>query len=118
MSKSARIGLSLALLVAAVVLYVLRSGGGASEITARTDFDARVKCRACQAEYLAKLDIEQVPPYKCQKCGKNEAWSMWQCNECGTRFLPDPVGDPPRPPMAAACPKCKSLSTGAASTTP
>jgi predicted RNA-binding Zn-ribbon protein involved in translation (DUF1610 family) len=113
-SKSAKIGVSVALIVAAVVIYVVRSRGAANDITSRTSFNAVVMCRACGARSDVTLDVTDVPPYKCPKCGKREAWGMVKCHHCGNVFLPEISGDPPRPPMIATCPKCKSQETGAA----
>jgi putative FmdB family regulatory protein len=113
-SKSAKIGTSVALILAAVVIYVVRSGGSASEITAATDYNALLKCRGCGNEFKATLDVADEPPYKCPKCGKREAWKLAECHKCGNIFLPPVSGDPPRPPMIPTCPKCGSQQAGAA----
>jgi Zn finger protein HypA/HybF involved in hydrogenase expression len=105
-TKTAKISLSIGLIVVAVVLYVVRSGGSASDITAQTEYNALLKCRACGNEFKATLDVADQPPYTCAKCGKKEAWKLAECRKCGNIFLP-------RPPMIATCPKCKSQATGA-----
>ncbi len=114
MSKSAKIGVSIALIVAAVVIYVVRSRGAANDITSRTSFDAVVMCRACGARSDVTLEVTDAPPYKCPKCGKLEAWKLVECHHCGNVFLPEISGDPPRPPMIPTCPKCQSNQVGAA----
>jgi DNA-directed RNA polymerase subunit RPC12/RpoP len=105
---------AVAIIVAAVVLYLVRAGGATNDITSRTDFNAMLKCRACSAEFKATLSVEDEPPYKCEKCGKREAWKLAKCNACGHVFLPEISGDPPRPPIAPTCPKCNKQETGAA----
>jgi len=113
-SKSAKIGTSIALILAAVVIYVVRSRGAANDITSRTSYNALVMCRACGAQSNVALEVSDVPPYKCPKCGKQEAWAMAECHKCGNIFLPPLSGDPPRPPMIPTCPKCGSQEVGAA----
>lgn len=111
MSKTAKIIGAIGLLALAVAFYALRAGN-VNDITDRTDYKARLKCRECGNEFTAKLDTAVRAPFKCTGCGKMTAWQLWQCDQCGTTFVPEPIGDPPHPPIMAACPKCGSSSTG------
>ena len=111
MSKSVKIIGAIGLLVLAVGLYVFRAGN-INDLTERTDYKARLKCRACGNEFTAELDTAARAPFKCPGCGQTAAWQLWECNQCGTTFVPEPVGDPPHPPIMANCPKCDSPLTG------
>ena len=111
MNKTVKITGSIAIIVLAGVLYYVRSSGSANDLIS-TEYNALLKCRSCGNEFKAMLNVEESAPYACSKCGKKAAWSMYKCNDCGTVFLPELVGD--RPPMAPPCPKCKGISTGAA----
>ena len=111
MNNTVKTAAALALLVAAVVIWYVRRDPP-NEIGAMTKYNSVVKCRACGKEEPAQLEIGKPPPWKCSGCGKTEVWRCWRCNACGHHFVPDPVGDPPHPPVSAPCPKCKSGSTG------
>jgi len=110
-SKSAKIMAVVGVLLLAVAFYALRAGN-VNDVTDRTDYKAKLKCRACDHEFTAELQTAARAPFKCANCGKMTAWQLWQCNQCGTTFVPDPVGDPPHPPIMAGCPKCSSSLTG------
>ena len=75
-------------------------------------YEPLLKCRACGEEFRRKMDVAQSAPFGCPRCGKNEAWNLWQCNECGNSFLPAMTGEPPHPDMMPQCPRCQSKSTG------
>ena len=111
MSKPVKIVGVVGLLVLAVVVYVYRAGN-VNDLTDRREYNAKLKCRACGNEFTAELDTAARAPFKCAGCGKAAAWQLWQCSQCGTTFAPEPVGDPPHPPITAGCPKCGSPSTG------
>lgn len=112
MTVQKRVGLiaSVTLLVAAVMIYVLTREESDDDQT----FNARLQCLACQAQFGARLDIGDPPPFECDKCGKVAAWRMKLCRDCGLVFTPDPEGDPPRQPMIPTCPQCKGQKIGSA----
>lgn len=114
MSTQAKIGIAVGLLLVAGLLYFLRAGNETNDLTSRTEYNARIKCRSCAAESKVELNVADMPPFACDKCGKTEAWKLFRCNACGHEFVPDPVGNPPRPPMIPVCPKCNGQSTGGA----
>lgn len=111
MSNWAKILVAVGLLILAVALYALRAGS-VNDVTERTDYKAKLKCRECGNEFTAKLDTAARAPFKCISCGKVAAWQLWQCDQCKATFVPEPVGDPPHPPIMANCPKCGSSATG------
>jgi len=109
-SNWVKILVAVGLLALAVGLYALRTGN-VNDITDRTDYNARLKCRECGNEFTAKLDTAVRAPFKCSSCGKMAAWKLWQCSQCGATFVPEPIGDPPHPPITAPCLKCGSSLT-------
>jgi len=112
LSKSVKIGASIAITVVAVVLYVVQARNAPNDISSRTDFHAVLECLACGHEFDAHLGVDDLPPYACAKCGKREAWFVWKCGKCGGRFCPKPSGDPPRQPMIPTCTKCGGPGAG------
>ena len=112
MSNTTKIAVAVVVLVLAVVLYVVRSDEG-GPVTSRTDYNATLECMACNHQFKANLQVTDRPPHLCPNCDKKEAWQLRQCRDCGEVFLPPLEGDPPRQPMIATCPKCKSQATGA-----
>lgn len=111
MSKTTQIVAAAAILVVAVALYVSRSGGQ-NDLTTRSDYNCLLKCRACGNEYKDEIKITDDAPFACTKCGKKEAWQVWECSQCQKTFLPELEGDPPRQPMIPTCPTCKGQSVG------
>ena len=112
MSNAVKVAIAVVVLVLAVVLYFVRSHGGGHP-TSRTDYNAKLQCVACNHQFKTNLEVTDRPPYPCPNCGKKEAWPLRQCRDCDEVFLPPLEGDPPRQPMIATCPKCKSQATGA-----
>jgi predicted RNA-binding Zn-ribbon protein involved in translation (DUF1610 family) len=111
MNKATRIALVIVLFVAAGVIYYTRAGG-VNDLNAKHDYNAQIHCLACNNEAPAKLDVVDVGPFACPKCGKKAAWHVWECTKCNNRFTPPPGGDPPRQPAMPTCPKCGSSMTG------
>jgi DNA-directed RNA polymerase subunit RPC12/RpoP len=102
------------ILVLAIVIYMVRSGGNESP-TASREYNTLLRCQECGAEFKSEVTIgRDIPPFSCEKCGKKAAWELWVCNDCGETFLPSVSGDPPRQEPMPRCPKCNSHSTGAA----
>jgi putative FmdB family regulatory protein len=113
MTKALKIGGVILIFGLAVGLYFWRTSQTASP-TQWSDYDAYLQCRACGHRFKANLEVADIPPFTCPKCGKKEAWHLKQCRQSGEIFLPPLQGDPPRPPMIATCPNCGSTATGAA----
>lgn len=114
MSNSVKAAAAVGIIVLAGGIYYLRAGSETNDLTSRREYNALLKCRACGAEYAAELNVRDIPPYACEKCGKREAWHLWECRQCHKTFVPEPQGNPPRAPIAPACPECGSVMTGRA----
>ncbi len=113
MTNATKIVLAVGVIVLAGVVYWMRSGTS-NTLSSRMSHNAALRCRACSQTFTTELGVADLPPFVCEKCGKKDAWKLWKCNACGELFVPDPVGNPPRPPIIPSCPKCKSQSTGGA----
>ena len=111
LGKTGKLAAAVVILGLAVVLYVARSGDG-DRPTDRTDFQSRLKCAACGEDFVANLQIGAELPHACTKCGKKDAWPLWQCGGCSHLFVPSASGQPPRQPVMTPCPKCGGQSTG------
>lgn len=114
MGKTGKIVLIVVLLVAAGVIFYLRSGN-VNDLTAQREYNTLLECLECQHRFQAALDVADRAPFECPSCHKKAAWFVWECAKCGARFVPPPEGDPPRQPVAPVCSKCGSGNVGRAS---
>jgi predicted RNA-binding Zn-ribbon protein involved in translation (DUF1610 family) len=111
MNRTVKIVIAVVVLAGAVILYFARSEEDASAVGA--EYNTVLGCMECGEQARAALQSSQEFPMVCEKCGKKAAWRCKQCRSCGEIFLPPLEGDPPRQPIVATCPKCRSQMTGA-----
>ncbi len=112
MSRSARQGLL-------AVLGILALGGAGYFFLSGQRGEAAIPrqittfgvCLSCKKEAELKHSFAEVPPYRCPTCGTDAFYPLMFCNDCRTRFVPQPekvdASGPPRPPAVPICPKCR-----------
>ena len=67
-----------------------------------------LRCGDCGEVSETDVRFGQTFPAKCSKCGEVACRPLWQCRDCGARFVPDQTG------AAIHCPECNSLAVGSA----
>lgn len=99
--------LGAALTVAAVWLYfALRPGGGEP---AAGQYRVLVRCAKCGQDQVATVTAgEEAFPLPCKSCGERACQRLWQCRNCGHRFLLKGT------PGSFVCPNCGRRNIGAA----
>lgn len=111
MNRGTQIALIVGLFVLAGAVYLLRAGS-VNDVNRTREYNTRLQCLDCKHEFNAELDVADVGPFKCEKCGKQEAWQMWECGKCQATFTPPPDGSSGRQPVMPKCPKCGGSMTG------
>jgi len=112
------------LVVAGIITYATRSGGGGEDFSEFQGQTVWLKCanESCgQAfemdkaeyykknnEYMAENPTAMIAPsFKCPECGEQTAYKAVKCNNCGHIFFPVQKGGD----FADRCPKCEYSQT-------
>lgn len=92
--------------VAAGVNMLLRTGAGETSSNQRP---VLLRCVACGFEGVVNVKAtESDQPLKCPKCGERSGRKVWECRDCGARFLA--IGRP----EDLHCERCGSRRVGTA----
>ena len=98
--------LGLVLIAGAVWLYCrLRPPRAAG---AGGDYLVQVQCLSCGHTETLRVPPAQTFPMKCPRCKELACQPLWQCRDCGERFVPEQTGG------VVHCPKCGSERVGSA----
>jgi DNA-directed RNA polymerase subunit RPC12/RpoP len=116
MSKSRRqlalLALAVVVAAAAVGYHLMRSGG---RIEQPRVYKLNGACLACQQDVNTTYTADEFLPLACPHCGERAVYAWVVCEDCGTRFVPEPVpsrdGSPPQQPSMLICPNCGSTRT-------
>ena len=110
------------LIVAGLITFARRGGGGSGIDSISDDKMTWVKCSnpKCKAEYEMSekqyfKELQQrfnpmartSPPLTCEKCGKDSLFRACKCPYCGTVFIRDSVPND----LFDRCPKCGKSET-------
>lgn len=100
----------LALIGVAVGLHALLRPSAAELSSAKRP--VLLRCVACGYEGVVGVAVDESDqPLKCPKCGQRSGRKVWECRDCGARFLA--IGRP----EDLHCEKCGSRRVGTAETT-
>jgi predicted Zn-ribbon and HTH transcriptional regulator len=97
-----------ALIIGALTLYSLLKPPGQADQGDR--YPVRVHCASCGHAASVQVRFDQTFPMRCPKCKEPACRVMWQCRQCGQRFVPEQTGP------AVRCPECGSERVGSAAT--
>jgi predicted Zn-ribbon and HTH transcriptional regulator len=102
-------GLFGALLIAGALAlyYQLRPR---AEAGAADRYPVCVRCSACGFTARLRVPFTQTFPMECPSCKEPACRVLWECRDCGARFVPQESGKEQR------CPQCNSLRVGSAAT--
>lgn len=78
-----------------------------------SEFRTNGVCLVCKAENEAMFRKGENEPLKCPACGERAFYSLWYCNECHYKFVPDFLKDgtaTPKPNPFAKCGHCNCPS--------
>ncbi len=100
----------LALIGLAVTLYFVLSFGSPAEPV--QGYAVELRCFQCGHEEGRRVTFGQSFPMFCEHCSERSLQPLWQCRDCGERFLP------PVSPENAACPACGGNRIGSAAAEP
>lgn len=99
-----------ALIALAATLYVVLSFGG--EMEPVEGYAVELRCFQCAHEEGRRVAFGQEFPLMCPRCNERSLQPLWECRECGERFLP--TGSP----ESVSCPACGSKRVGSAAAPP
>ncbi|MFQ5807830.1 MAG: hypothetical protein ACE5I3_15395 [Phycisphaerae bacterium] len=68
----------------------------------------RVRCLSCGETATVHVRPAQTFPMRCSQCGEMTLLELWQCRDCGARFVPEQTG------TLLRCPACNSQRVGSA----
>ena len=102
-------GLVVVLLVAAGVIYYVRSTHKPGP-PAPTHVDG--VCVACATDVQEDVPAGTALPLICPHCKEQTVYAWWFCEDCKKLFVPKLIqrktGGPPQPDRQPACPGCRS----------
>jgi len=101
------------LVVIIIVAFVLVINNLVCKRLSAQTSEAVLLCESCQEQFVKKVKMADMGPWKCPKCGKKTARRAYECGACGLVFtLPEmtekDVGDPSKM-GPARCPRCGSI---------
>lgn len=99
-----------ALIGAAVWLYAALQPADAGAHAGK--YAVLVKCARCGKVQTAYVKLGEASfPLPCQACGERACQQLWECRDCGKRFVAKGAGE------TLMCPACGSRNVGAAQPT-
>jgi DNA-directed RNA polymerase subunit RPC12/RpoP len=108
------IGITVAALAGAGVLFYRSSGGATS---APSTFAISGACLECSKMSRGTYALGEHEPYACPHCQKSALYPLYVCSDCQKRFVPQLVraapGEPWRLPHSPRCSACDSATVGA-----
>jgi DNA-directed RNA polymerase subunit RPC12/RpoP len=96
------------LIAGAVALYVQLRPPRGGEGTDR--YPVCVRCASCGHTATVQVPFGHTFPMECPACGDRACQMVWECRDCGSRFVPQQTG------TVVRCPECDSQRVGSAAT--